>query len=352
MTLIYIFFAILLFGVLIAVHEFGHFSVAKLCGVRVEEFSLGMGPQLLHKKVGETVYSLRLLPLGGFCAMTGENEASDDPRALMNAKPWKKLLILCAGSFNNFLLGFLIILCSYMSAEAFRAPVIHSFFDNCPYRGESMLMEGDRFYRIDGKRVYMYYDVSDFLAEGNGTYDMVLIRDGHKVQLKDFHFVPIEYEGQDGKFYGFRFGYEEATLGAKLRYSWYNTMEFARWVWMGLRELFQGKVQVSEMSGVVGIVDTMAETGNSAASVGEGLMDILFLGAFITVNLGIMNMLPIPALDGGRVFLLLVTYVMEMVLGRKIDPKYEAYIHAGGMFLLLALMGFIMFQDIFKIVTG
>ena len=311
MTAVYAILAILIFGLLVAIHEFGHFSAAKLCGVRVEEFAVGMGPALWKKQKGETLYSLRAVPFGGYCAMTGEDGESYDPRAFGNQKVWKRLLILVAGSFNNFLLGFLIVLILQLSTglvpNSREVPVIGGFMDGCPYESAEGLQTGDRFLRIDGKRVWQYYDVADFLAAGGEDHDIVVIRDGHRVKLEDFHMVRISYEGYENKMYGFTFGLDEPTLGNKLRYAGATTMEFVRMVWDALGQLVGGKVSVNDLSGPVGIVDMMAETGEQAESVSDGLYSIFYLGAFIAVNLAVMNMLPIPALDGGRVFLLLIT---------------------------------------------
>lgn len=351
MTVVYILIAILLFGLLVIVHEGGHFAAAKACGVKVNEFSVGMGPALIQKQRGETVYSLRAVPFGGFCAMAGEDEDSEDPRAFTNQAVWKRAIILVAGSFMNFLLGLVIVLLLYADAAAFRAPILAGFMDGCPYEGAEAFQVGDRFYKIDGKRVYQYSDVGEFLAEGDGRYDVVVVRDGKKLSFKDFELVPVSYDGYEKKMYGFYFGYEDATPMVKLRYSWDTTMEFSRWVWMGLKQLVSGQVEVADMAGPVGIVDMMAQTGETAESFTDGLFDIFYIGAFIAVNLAIMNMLPIPALDGGRVFLLLVTWIIESVTHRKLNPKYEGYIHAAGMILLLALMAFIMFNDIVRIVT-
>ena len=163
--------------------------------------------------------------------------------------------------------------------------------------------------------------------------------------------VRISYEGYENKMYGFTFGLDEPTLGNKLRYAGATTMEFVRMVWDALCQLVGGKVSVNDLSGPVGIVDMMAETGEQAESVSDGLYSIFYLGAFIAVNLAVMNMLPIPALDGGRVFLLLITALIEFITRKKLDPKYEGYIHAAGMVLLLALMAYVMFHDIFRIVT-
>lgn len=351
MSILYIILAILLFGVLIAVHELGHFAAAKACGVRVDEFAIGMGPAIFKKTKGDTTYSLRCVPFGGFCAMSGEDEKSDDPRAFTNQKPWKRVVILCAGSFMNFLLGLLIILILYSGAAAFRAPILQDFMEGCPYESAEGFHQGDVIYSIDGHRIYQQYNVSDYLASGSGSYDIEVIRDGRRVYLDSFELVPIEYEGYEQKMYGFYFGYEEATLGVTLKNVWYTAMEFGRWVWVGLSELFSGNVGVKDLAGPVGIVDMMAETGEQAASTSDAVYDIMYFGAFIAVNLAMMNMLPIPALDGGRVFLLLITALIEALTKKKLDPKYEGYIHAAGMLLLLALMAFVMLNDIVRIFT-
>ena len=351
MSILYIAIAILIFGLLIAVHELGHFTAAKLSGVKVLEFSIGMGPAIFKKQKGETLYALRCIPFGGFCAMEGEDGGSDDPRSFANQRVWKRLVILVAGSFMNFLTGFLIVLILFSSAAAFRAPVIEKFMDGCPYESADGLQAGDRFLRIDGKAVRQYYDVGELLSRGGEEHDLVLLRDGRRVRLENYPIVPVSYEGQEQKMYGFYFGLDEPTAVNKLRYSWATTMEFVDMVWDALRQLVSGMVSVNDLSGPVGIVDLMAETGEQAESVSDGLYSIFYLGAFIAVNLAVMNMLPIPALDGGRVFFLLVTAVIEAVARKKLNPKYEGYVHAAGMILLLGLMAYIMFHDIFRIVT-
>ena len=350
----YIIIAIIIFGILIAIHEFGHFTAAKLCGVKVEEFAIGMGPALFKKQKGETVYALRILPIGGFCAMAGEDEESDDPRAFTNQGFWKKFVILCAGSFMNLVLGIVLILIMYAGAQAFVTPTIDHFMDGCPYEGTEAMQAGDTFYSIDGQRIYLVSDVSSFLMRGDGVYDIVMLRDGEKVELKDFALTTKTYAeyANEGPKYGFVFGYTEATFGTKLEYTWNTTLEFSRLVWLGLGDLINGKVGLKDMSGPVGIVDMMNEVGQQAESAKAAADNLLYISAFIAVNLAIMNMLPIPALDGGRVFLMIVTVIIEAVSRKKLDPKYEGYIHDAGMVLLLALMVYVMFNDIIRIVTG
>lgn len=350
----YIIIAIIIFGILIAIHEFGHFTAAKLCGVKVEEFAIGMGPALFKKQKGETVYALRILPIGGFCAMAGEDEESDDPRAFTNQGFWKKFVILCAGSFMNLVLGIVLILIMYAGAQAFVTPTIDHFMDGCPYEGAEAMQPGDTFYSIDGQRIYLVSDVSSFLIRGDGVYDIVMLRDGEKVELKDFALTTKTYAeyADEGPKYGFVFGYTEATFGAKLEYTWDTTLEFSRLVWLGLGDLINGRVGLKDMSGPVGIVDMMNEVGQQAESAKAAADNLLYISAFIAVNLAIMNMLPIPALDGGRVFLMIVTVIIEAVSRKKLDPKYEGYIHLGGMVVLLGLMALVMYNDIAKLITG
>ena len=342
----YIILAILMFGVLIAVHELGHFIAAKACGVRVDEFAIGMGPALWKKQGEETLYSLRALPIGGYCAMAG-----DDPRAFTSQAPWKRIIILVAGAAMNFLIGLVLIFIVFSGAEAFSSPVVTDFFEGCPYESEEGLHAGDRFYSIDGHRIYFSSNVTTYLSRRGSTHDIVVIRDGEKVALNDFTLKPLEYEGHEGLFYGFEFGArEDATLGAKLRNTWYCSLDFVRMVYMSLGDLLAGAVGVNDLSGPVGIVSMMNDVGNQSASTADALMNIAYLAGFIAVNLAVMNLLPIPALDGGRIFLLLVTLLIEAVSRRRLDPKYEGYIHTGGMVLLLGLMAYVMFNDIVKIV--
>ena len=351
MTVLYVIIAILLFGLLIIVHEGGHFAAAKLCGVRVNEFSVGMGPAIFKRTRGETQYSIRCIPFGGYCAMAGEDEKSDDPRAFTSQPAWKRVIILVAGSFMNFILGLVILFILYAPAKAFTAPIIDSFMEGCPYEGEDALQAGDRFKSIDGHAIHEYYDVSDYLDNGSDVHDIVVIRDGKRVKLENFEMKRIEYEGSEGRLlYGFYFGYEEANLLTVTKNVWSTAMEFCRWVWEGISQLFSGDVGVDDLSGPVGIVALMAETGEQAETATDAFYSIFYIGAFIAVNLAMMNMLPIPALDGGRVFLLIVTAVIESITHKKLDPKYEGYIHAAGMILLLALMAFIMFNDVLKLI--
>ena len=352
--MVYILAAILVFGVLIAVHELGHFMAAKACGVRVNEFSIGMGPALWKKQKGETQYSLRLFPVGGFCAMEGEEEDSDDPTALNNQGFWAKLLIFAAGAAMNFIAGLLIILVLYADAQAFYMPVVAGFADGCPLESADGLQEGDRLLRIDGEKVYVYSDISLLMGlNKTGAFDLQIERNGEVITLRDFTMERREYTDQNGKAYtgyGLYFGAEEATLGRKLSYSWNNAMDFARLVRLSLQMLVTGQAGVKDLSGPVGIVSTMTQVGEQAATTRAAVENIAYLAALIAVNLAVMNLLPLPALDGGKIFFLVINAVSMLLFKKQIPAKYENYIHFAGLILLLALMAIITFSDVWKLI--
>ena len=353
--MLYILLAILIFGVLIMTHELGHFMAAKLCGVRVNEFSIFMGPALWKKTVGETTYSLRCIPVGGFCAMEGEDEESTDPRAFTSARAWKRILILVAGAAMNFLTGLLVLVVMYSAVAGFSKAEIVDFYPDCPLESEQGLQVGDELYKIDGHRIYLYSDVSLFLSRNTtGVYDLTVRRDGKLVELEDFPMEKRAYEedGQTVYRYGLYFGYEDKTVGTVLKNAWYSSIDFVRMVWMSLSDLVRGMVSVKDVSGPVGIVSVIAETGENSETAAAAALNIAYLASFIAVNLAVMNLLPIPALDGGRVFLLLVTWVLEKLLRRKINPKYEGYIHAAGLILLLGILALITVKDVWGLIAG
>ena len=347
----YIILAIIAFGVLIISHELGHFLVAKACGVKVNEFAIGMGPKLLGKQGKETLYSLRAFPIGGYCAMEGEDEETGDPRAFMAKPAWQRALILCAGAAMNFLLGFVLILCIAPNAN-FLEPVIAGFMEGCPYEGA--LQTGDRIYSVDGHRTYFTSNFSEYMSRSGGdTHKLVLIRDGKRVTLKDFDMPRVAYRTEDGGTtmkYGLYFAPRDYTLWANLKYSWYEALDFVRLIWRSLGDLVTGAVGVRELSGVVGVVDYVNDVAAKAETREEANFDFLYIFALIAVNLAVMNMLPIPALDGGRIFFLIVTGLIELLSRRRVDPKYEGYIHTAGFVLLMGLMVFVMFNDVVKII--
>ena len=347
--LLYIAVAIIAFGILIADHEFGHFIAAKLCGVKVNEFAIGMGPAIIKKQGKETLYALRLLPIGGYCAMEGEDEASEDSRAFTSQSWWKRLIILVAGAANNFILGLIIFAVIYSGAVGFYGTTVTSLVDGYKYE-ETGLHTGDEIYSIEGHRTYYYQDITTYLSRAGDEADIVVVRDGEKLPLsikKDHYTI----NGQDSYIFGITGrNVIEATFGEKIKFSCYSAVNVVRMVWMSLGDLFAGRVKVSDMSGVVGIVSTINEVGQESQTTAIAFENIAYLVAFIAVNLAVMNLLPIPALDGGRIFFLLINTIAEKIFKKKINPKYEGYIHAAGMVLLLGLMAFVLVNDVIKIV--
>jgi len=352
----YIVLAILLFGILIAAHEWGHFIAARLCGVTVHEFAIGMGPQVWHKdgKKG-TKFSLRALPIGGFCSMEGEEEDSDDPHSLSRQGFWKKVLVFAAGAMMNLLVGMFIILILNFQAAAFAVPTVAGCAPEFEAVNGGALLEGDEFYSINGSRVYLPSDIDLLLMVANREpIDLVVLRDGEKVAFENL--AVGTYTSPDGDTYqGYGFTrtalVQEATLGLKLKYTWYNAVDFVRIVWYSLKMLVTGSAGVSDLSGPVGIVSTINEVGAQSASVKAALENIAYFGAIIAVNLAVMNLLPIPALDGGHILFLLVSTLSEKLLGRKVPMKYEAAINMVFFALLMGLMLFVTFNDVMKLVN-
>ena len=347
-----IIFAILLFSLLIFVHELGHFLAAKASGVQVNEFSMFMGPAIFKKQKGETLYSIRCIPIGGYCAMEGEDSDTENPRSFKKAAWWKRLIILVSGSAMNFIAGILIMVIVFLPTQM-AVPTIDSFESGCLLNVEGGLQVGDTFLEIDGEIVYKAEDFSAILSRHPGdVHDLVVERNGQRVVLNDFKMEKTLFGEEETPRYGFSFGLADAPLSVKLSTAWDNVVYSAKAVWMSLGMLLSGEAGIGDMTGPVGIVGIMNETAQLSETWVDALLNMLYFGGFIAINLGIMNLLPIPALDGGRVVALLITTGFEKITKKKINPKYEGYIHGAGMILLLAFMAFIMFKDIFSIFKG
>ncbi|MBM6870771.1 site-2 protease family protein [Pseudoflavonifractor phocaeensis] len=356
---LYILIAILMFGVLIAVHEFGHFITAKMTGVKVNEFSIGMGPALLSRQKGETVYALRAFPIGGFCAMEGEDGdgAAADPRSFQNKGFWAKFLILVAGSCMNFLTGLVIVLLLAIPYQSYSLPAVGGFMEGYGLE-DSGLQVGDRFLSIDGHAVWTYSDAKLLLDRAGDTVDLVVERDGEQVELNGCH-IPFQEKGSGDSFTrlrGITLGSValEATVPVKLKMSFQECLSYVRMVWMSLGDLVQGAVGLRDLSGPIGIVATVGELGEDTAQqygVGVALQSVFSLMAFIGVNLAVMNLLPIPGLDGGRIFFLIVGWLFRLVTRKEIDPKYEGWVNGVFLMLLLGLMLVIAVSDVIKIIT-
>ena len=349
-------FAILLFSFLVFIHELGHFAAAKLSGVQVNEFSLFMGPAIWKKQIGETLYAVRTVPIGGYCAMEGEDGGSDNLRSFDRAAWWKRLIILVAGAAMNFVTGVILMIALYLPVQQVIVPVIDSFEDFSTVDGAQGLQVGDTILEVDGEKIFVQSDFSLILDLNPGEFhDLVVERGGQRVVLENLrmekHPAVLE-DGSTRMLYGMNFTIRDLTVPEKFHYAWMQCRDTIRMVRLSLQMLVSGQAGISDMSGPVGIVQQMSTVAEASATRMDALLNMLYFGAFIAINLAVMNLLPIPALDGGRVVGLLITTAVEGITGKKINPKYEGYLHGAGMVLLLGLMAVIMFKDIFVLFRG
>ena len=332
--------AVLIFILLIIIHEFGHFIAAKALGVRVNEFAVGFGPKLFSKKFGETVYKANLIPLGGYCAMEGEDSSSNDPRAFCNKAAWRRFIIVIMGAVFNLLLGFVLISAVLAPEKRFATTVIADFSENAVSQ-QYGLKKDDRILYVDGRRIFTTYDLSySFTNVKNGEVDITVLRDGKKTELQDVKFDTDEEDGisyikVDFIVYGknktfFSFISEVVSTG----------VSYCAVIWRSLIDLISGKYGISAVSGPVGVT---AAIGSVAK---QSLKNILPIAALITINLGIFNLLPLPALDGGRLLFILI----EMITRKKVPEKYEAAVHTAGFILLIAFMLLITAKDIWSLI--
>jgi len=349
-------FAILIFSVLIFVHELGHFITAKLSGVQVNEFAMFMGPAIWKKQVGETLYSIRTIPIGGYCAMEGEDADTDNPRSFQKAAWWKKLIILVAGSAMNFLTGLIIYACLFLPADQIVVPEIREFTDCCTFNTADGLQLGDEILEIDGEKIYTNNDISLMLnLNPTGVHDLVVRRGDKTIEFYDYAMTHthLDENGEEYRHYGFGFGVaREATLADNLVFVGKIAADDVRMVRLSLQMLASGQAGLKDMSGPVGIISEMSDIAAESGSVWNAFLNLLSVGAFLAINLGVMNLLPIPALDGGRALCLLLTTAVEAVTKKKIDPKYEGYLHTVGFVLLIGLMIVVLFKDIFVLFKG
>lgn len=340
--------AILFFGIIIMIHEFGHFITAKSFKVRVNEFSLGMGPAIFKKKKGETQYSIRLFPIGGYVSMEGEDSESDDERAFNKKPVWQKILVVVAGAFMNLILGLiLLIILLSCCTDLIGTNTIKEFYPNA-VSSQYGLEAGDRFVKINGHRVWSEQDLTFLLSRSSdGVFDFVVERDGEKVELNDVKFDTEVVEGVTLVRYDFVIIGEQPGFLNVIKNSFAQSASIVRMVWLSLFDLITGKYGMSQLAGPVGTVNIVAEIAENAAST-KNLETLLTIMAFITINVGVANLLPLPALDGGRLVFLLI----EAVRRKPVNPKYEGYVHTAGLVLLMILMLAVTFNDILRIVRG
>ena len=329
---------ILIFAVIIFIHECGHFAAAKLCKVRVNEFALGMGPTLFHFGKGETRYALRLFPIGGFVSMEGEDGGSGDPRAFCNQKVWKRILIVCAGAFMNLVLGFIVVLLMTIPSDRLPSMTVAQFYENASTEATG-LQAGDEILRVNGRSIWVDSDLVYTLStDEDGVVDMVVWRDGEKVELSD-----VAFTTQDGTLViDFTVQGVPANLPNVLSYSFRKTASIGRLVWIAVGQLITGQSSINELSGPIGTAQAIGQAASA------GLSTVMYLFAFITINVGIFNILPVPALDGGRLIFLL----FELITRRRIKPEHEAYVHFAGFVLLILLIIFVSYHDIVNLIRG
>ena len=345
-----ILFAILLFSFLIFIHELGHFVAAKLSGVQVNEFSMFMGPAIWKKQIGETLYAVRCFPIGGYCAMEGEDTDTDNPRSFQKAAWWKRFIILVAGAAMNFLVGVLIVAVVLFWQPRYATPQLTAVEEWSYVGGEQGLQAGDTIVEFNGDKIRVYQDFTlATLLLPDGNYDIVVERDGKLVTLEDVPMIRqlAQYEdGTQGMLYGISFGVVDTTTDSVPARIWPTTMNYVKSVIVSLKMLFTGQAGIQDVGGPVKIVQIMTEVAEASATMESAITNLLDFGAMIAINLAVMNLLPFPALDGGRVVGLLLTTSIEAITRKKINPKIEGYIHGAGMILLLILMGVIMLKDI------
>ncbi|MDO4744968.1 MAG: RIP metalloprotease RseP [Bacillota bacterium] len=332
MTLIY---AVIIFCLLIFVHEFGHFITAKMCGIKVNEFAIGMGPAFFKRQKGETLYSLRAFPIGGFCAMEGEDEDSEDERAFNNQPAWQRAIVLAAGSLMNLLTAviLMIIIAFYMGQATTTIDIVQD--DSPAY--EAGIMAGDEILAINEIEIKQWEDLQAIVGgHENEALDVRVLRDGAEQVIT----VIPQYDEESGR----------SLMGvspvmahngiASIKTGVENTWEMTVMMYDLIGQLFTGDVSAKELSGPVGIVYVV----NDSAKM--GLIYVVYLAALLSLNLAVINLLPFPALDGGRLLFL----VIRKITGKRVTDEMEGKIHFIGIMLLLLLMVYVTWNDIIRFI--
>lgn len=333
---------VIAFGIMVMLHELGHFLTAKKFGVTVHEFSIGMGPLIFKWGKGETQYSIRLLPFGGYVKLEGEGDESDDPRAFSNISPIKRICILVAGAVMNILLGFLCFVVINNTYPRVQVPVISEIIPDSAAE-EAGLMVGDEIVKLNNTHVATQSDVALFMMD-NALDEVTItyIRQGEKEKVTLY---PIEQEGR--ALIGFKSSIKELSFWETVEYSFYDTRYVVKAVMVSIKMMLTGEAKVSDMSGPVGVVQVVGDAAESASPYGllAVAMQLLMLFAMISVNLGVFNLLPFPGLDGGSIIFAFI----ELITRKKLKQEVLGVINLAGLVLLLGLGIFIMFSDITKL---
>ncbi len=343
-----IYFVIVL-GIIVLVHEFGHFIFAKIFGIYVYEFAIGMGPKLFSwkSKKDETVYSIRAIPIGGFCSLAGEDLDSDDQEKIpenrrLQSKPvWQRFLVMFFGAGNNFILAFLLLLVIAFGWGAVSSkPIISELVENNP-AVQAGLQVGDTILEINGHKVKTSDDVSIYLQVEDKSKPIIFTVERNGKTL-DFDVVPKEEEVDGSKIYRVGIvsqGEVERGFMASVRYAFTKMGSLFRQMMITFKGLFTGGLSVNQLSGPVGIYNIVGDQAKA------GFQNILYLIALLSINVGFINLIPFPAFDGGRILFLII----EKIKGSPVKPETENKIHTIGFVLLLALMIYITFNDILKL---
>lgn len=341
--------AVLAFGVLIFIHELGHFIFARIFKVGVYEFAIGMGPKVFSKKSSKTgiVYSFRILPIGGFVAMEGEDEESDSESAFCNKPVWQRMIITAAGAFVNIVAGVVAMLLIVTVTAEMQGTTINRFgtfaSEDVVYSStaDAGLQVGDRIIKVGDTDVHIYDDMRyEIMMNGAQPVDITVERDGSVVVVEDVTFSRIEVKGITAGLCDFDTSRDRYTFGNIVKHSFWRPVYMMRSIFDSLSGLVTGHYGIESVSGPVGIGSQMAQVASVDYTA------FAELAVLISINLGIMNLLPLPALDGGR----LLFQFIELVRGRPVSRKMEGYIHFGGIVVLMLFMLAITFKDVFTLI--
>lgn len=344
--------ALLLFGFIIFAHELGHFATAKWFGVKVNEFAIGMGPTIFKFQKGETKYSLRLFPIGGFCAMEGEDEESEDEGSFSKKAAWKRMIIVSAGVIMNFLTGFILMILVLVQQPRFASTTIGAFAEDS-VSNQYGLEVGDRIKSINGYKVTVNRDINIacLMSKNKSSFDVKVDRNGETVELHDVNFKTTDIDDQN-KIASIDFAVQpiEKNFVTLISHSFNYCTSTVRMVWASVVGLIRGQFKLNEVAGPVGAVSAISQAASAGLETGfiQAINNILLMMMMLAVNLSVINILPLPALDGGRLVFLLI----EAIRRKPINPKYEGYVHAAGIVLLMLFMLLITFSDVLRIFNG
>ncbi|ADD02459.1 membrane-associated zinc metalloprotease [Thermoanaerobacter mathranii subsp. mathranii str. A3] len=326
--------SIIVLSVLVMFHEFGHFIVAKLSGSRVNEFSIGFGPRLFKKKYGETEYSFRALLFGGYVALEGEDEKSNDPRAIVN-KPWPvRLAVFAAGPLMNILLAFLLLFIVFFSIGR-PIPQIKSVMEGYPAE-KAGILPGDKIVMVNNTKINTWEELEKAISSSKGETLTIEVQRGNEILQKQ---VKPVFDKEASKVMIGIIPAHKRSISLAIKTAINQTIYFSKLIILFLVMLVTGKVSVNDIMGPVGIVQAVGTVAKT------GVMNLLAFSALISVNLGLFNLLPLPALDGGRILFVLA----EAIRGKPLPPEKEGYIHYLGFLLLIALLIFVTYRDILRI---